>query len=193
MRTSCSEFPNDNNMLHAGTIGWFAFDGWRFERPRPVGAEREVQREVPEADVSGVRLAVEAEHEDEIQDERAVAPVVTSELPPPLDPFNVFVATLADACIAADELVAAAEIPDLFFREILPACLAEGALDELRGWRRILRGESDDLAPCGPLPLDEWSAALLGRLCQKDAKAHALRRELRARGIAAYGLVDAAA
>jgi hypothetical protein len=110
-----------------------------------------------------------------------------------MDPFNVFVATLAVACIAVDELVAAAEIPDVFFREALPPDTGPGKLEELRAWRQILRGESDDLAPCGPLPLDEWSASLLARLCQKDTKMHALRRELRARGIAAYGLVDAAA
>ena len=119
--------------------------------------------------------------------------LATSELPPPMDPFNIFVQTLADACIASDELVTAAALPDLFFREQVVEGLDEAIVGEMRGWRAILRGESDDLEPCGALSLDEWAADLLARLCQKVSKAQVLRRELRSRGIAAYGLVDLAA
>jgi hypothetical protein len=142
----------------------------------------------------------------------------SSELPPaPDDPFAVFVCTLADACLAAGELAVAGLLPSLLFS----GQLAEGKGDDLAlaelvergwlmpdeggyrmreqlmaeaaGWRAILRGTSDDLAPCGPLPLDEWAAHLAAGLCAKPEKEPVFRRELRSRGVAAFGLVEAAA
>ena len=60
-------------------------------------------------------------------------------------------------------------------------------------WRAILRGESVDFAACGSKSLDEWASASLAHFLNTRTKAGALRRELRARGVAAYGLVMEAA
>jgi hypothetical protein len=40
--------------------------------------------------------------------------------------------------------------------------------------------------------LDEWAADLLARLLGAPARATGLRRDLRSRGVAAFGLVEAA-
>lgn len=142
----------------------------------------------------------------------------TSELPPASDdPFATFVMAIADACLASQELSVAALLPALLFRgrvepgqaddDAVRALVATGVLEpdgdawvvgarlggEVEGWKAILRGTSDDLGPCGPLALDEWSAHLAALLCAKPEKETALRREIRSRGVAAFGLVEAAA
>jgi hypothetical protein len=50
-----------------------------------------------------------------------------------------------------------------------------------------------DLAACGELPLDEWAALLIASAMGAPGRAAELRRELRARGVAAFGLVCRAA
>ena len=63
-------------------------------------------------------------------------------------------------------------------------------------WQGILRGESEDFAlPNGGSlePLDEWAADVLARVLGTPARADGIRRELRRRGIAAFGLVADAA
>ena len=63
-------------------------------------------------------------------------------------------------------------------------------------WQGILRGESEDfsLPDGGTLePLDEWTADVLARLLGPPARADGIRRDLRRRGIAAFGLVAQAA
>ena len=59
-------------------------------------------------------------------------------------------------------------------------------------WQGILRGESEDFSLCGGT-LDEWTANVLARLLGNAGRADGIRRELRRRGIAAFGLVSAAA
>jgi hypothetical protein len=59
-------------------------------------------------------------------------------------------------------------------------------------WSAVLRGTSDDLDACGGATLDEWAADLLARLLGSAARAPAVRRELRSRGVAAFGLLEAA-
>jgi hypothetical protein len=70
---------------------------------------------------------------------------------------------------------------------------AEGFVRQVLGWQGILRGESDDFDACGAAMLDEWSAALLARVTGNPSRAEGLRRELRLRGVAAFGLVADAA
>ena len=63
-------------------------------------------------------------------------------------------------------------------------------------WQGILRGESEDfsLPDGGALePLDEWAADVLARVLGSPARADAVRRDVRRRGIAAFGLVSEAA
>jgi hypothetical protein len=63
-------------------------------------------------------------------------------------------------------------------------------------WQGILRGETDDFAmPDGGAlePLDEWTADVLARVLGPPARADGIRRDLRRRGVAAFGLVSQAA
>jgi hypothetical protein len=67
---------------------------------------------------------------------------------------------------------------------------------EVQAWQGILRGESEDFAlPGGGAlpPLDEWSADVVARVLGQPSRADGVRRELRRRGIAAFGLVADAA
>ncbi|HWL87452.1 MAG TPA: hypothetical protein VNO21_16725 [Polyangiaceae bacterium] len=58
-------------------------------------------------------------------------------------------------------------------------------------WRSILAGEGGDFSRCGS-NFDDWSADFLARSLGAPAKFDWLKRELRRRGIAAFGLVEAA-
>jgi hypothetical protein len=60
-------------------------------------------------------------------------------------------------------------------------------------WQGILRGESEDFTACGGAALDEWAASALARVLGSPSKAESLRRELRGRGVAAFGLLADAA
>ena len=62
----------------------------------------------------------------------------------------------------------------------------------MNAWRSILLGTSDDFGACGAAMLDEWAADLVARLLGAPSRATALRRDLRSRGVAAFGLVEAA-
>jgi hypothetical protein len=64
---------------------------------------------------------------------------------------------------------------------------------EALAWQGILRGESEDFAACGVSMLDEWSALLVATLLGAPGRADTLKRELRRKGVAAFGLVDLAA
>jgi hypothetical protein len=58
-------------------------------------------------------------------------------------------------------------------------------------WQSMLRGEGGNLAECGESTLDGFTADLIARLVAKPSMASTIRRELRRRGIAAFGMLDA--
>lgn len=60
-------------------------------------------------------------------------------------------------------------------------------------WRGALDGAEPDFSACGTAMLDEWSADLVARLAGTPQKTEILRRELRGRGVAAFGLLVEAA
>jgi hypothetical protein len=132
------------------------------------------------------------------------------------DPFAVFVRTLVEVAENAGCPMAAALLPALLrggdvvtdglSEAAVDALIAGGVLartssglvsaDTLRAtacaWRAILCGKSEDFSACGSRMLDEWAADLVARIIASPAKTEQLRRELRARGVAAFGLVLAA-
>lgn len=123
----------------------------------------------------------------------------TSELPPASDdPFTTLVCTLADVAIGAGSPNVASMLPGLLFDGRVPDQMANiagiwesGALDPsfeatVSAWRAILRGTSEDFSDCGML--DEWASDLLARLLDAKDTTPRLRQELRARGVAAFGL-----
>jgi hypothetical protein len=109
------------------------------------------------------------------------APLVSTPPPAMESPYEVFLQTLSSVACEAGQTMAASEIG---------AALADDAV--ARAWRAILCGESEDFSLCGT-PLDEWASATLARLLSAPQKAAQLRRELRARGVAAFGLIEIAA
>ncbi len=70
---------------------------------------------------------------------------------------------------------------------------AEAFARQVIGWQGVLRGESEDFDACGSAMLDEWCANLVARAMGQPGRAEGLRRELRRRGVAAFGLVADAA
>lgn len=148
-------------------------------------------------------------------DEGALRPVLhdSTVLPvAPDDPFTLLVCTLADVAIGAGSPYVASLLPALLLDGRLPEPLSESLADTLRAagiwdgaevtpsfiavtraWSAILHGTSDDFSACGPSMLDEWAANLLACLLGAPANAFSLRKELRSRGVAAFGLVDVAA
>jgi hypothetical protein len=70
---------------------------------------------------------------------------------------------------------------------------AEAFARQVAGWQGVLRGESEDFGACGAAMLDEWCANVIARAMGNASRAEGLRRELRRRGVAAFGLVADAA
>jgi hypothetical protein len=68
---------------------------------------------------------------------------------------------------------------------------AEAVSREVVAWQGILRGESEDFGACGGAMLDEWCAGLLAKILGSPARVEGLRRDLRGRGVAAFGLLAA--
>jgi hypothetical protein len=57
-------------------------------------------------------------------------------------------------------------------------------------WESILRGEAGDLSACGEATLDSWTADVVARLVAHPDRAATIRRDLRRRGIAAFGMLS---
>jgi hypothetical protein len=132
------------------------------------------------------------------------------------DPFATFVCTLVEVASEAGCEKAAAILPALLDEgrvvagvlsvTVTDALLSNGLLvstpaglvggesfrQTAAAWRAVLRGDSEDFSACGTRMLDEWAADLVAALVAAPSKSERLRRELRMRGIAAFGLVLAA-
>ncbi|HEY2511863.1 MAG TPA: hypothetical protein VGI39_13435 [Polyangiaceae bacterium] len=110
-----------------------------------------------------------------------VAPELEAAAP---DAYAGFLGTLAEAARAIGESAARDELRDRFEAALRTDGVAAA-------WAAILRGEGEDFSVCGT-PLDEWAAATAAGILGAPHKAAQLRRELRARGVAAFGLIQAA-
>ena len=127
------------------------------------------------------------------------------------DPYTILLSTLVDVALGAGSPYVASVLPALLFegrmedgmpadvvQALAEADIARGAelsptfVARMNAWRAILMGTSDDFGACGAAMLDEWAADLVARLLGAPSRATALRRELRSRGVAAFGLVEAA-
>lgn len=166
-----AEFPHDNPELFSGP-GWLAVE--------PCGGPKAIawasQRDLHYGAASVELVAVPA------------AP------PEPVAPAEL---TDCDRLLAAVRSVvpdpAAAADFERFFRTGSAEAFAPGATQALvaSGWRGLLTGEHSDLAQCGDCPLDEWVSALVGKRLGYDTAATAgLRRALRKRGVAAFGMLS---
>jgi hypothetical protein len=59
-----------------------------------------------------------------------------------------------------------------------------------RAWHRVLRGETNDLRIASGMLLDEWAAGAIASAFEDPSAQLALRRELRARGVCAFGVLE---
>jgi hypothetical protein len=155
------------------------------------------------------------EPEDDIEVVEELEPIDFDPVSDDGDPFAAFVRMLVEVAVEAGCDKTAAILPALLDEgrvapgglpeNVIEALLANGTLartesglvggEALRGnaaaWRAILRGDSEDFSSCGPRMLDEWAAHLVASLALAPAKTEGLRRKLRTRGVAAFGLVAA--
>jgi hypothetical protein len=199
------EFPSDNPEL------------WR-ARPSNVPlalaldvaleAAPETEPEVEVADFDDADFAVVEE----------VVPAAPAP-PPAEDPFRVFVRTLVEVALAAGTSarvvailpamlgaarldVQALEALDAGALEMLVAAnllartesgaftRSDSLVATAQAWRATLLGEEAVLSVSSTL--DEWSAHIVATLAAAPERREIVRRELRSRGIAAFGLIEAA-
>ena len=202
--SASAEFPNDNPELHEGAI-WVcletcapamavieprvtplavASDGAIEPPPGPLVLDLAAEAAIHPSPIEGEGEDYDGDEHEGGDDIEVVDELEGFEVGPtePSEPFSIFVRKLAEVALAAGGSDAAA---------LVPSALADEAT--ARAWRAIINGESEDFAACGAKPLDEWASELVARLVSAPNRAAQLRRELRARGIAAFGLVlDAA-
>jgi len=121
------------------------------------------------------------------------------DVPSSTDPFAMLVSVVEDVAhgAGADD-VAMASLACLLGRTRLDASAPDATTHHVLraqalAWQGILRSESDDFGACGGAMLDEWCAALIAAVLGPTARADMLKRELRRRGVAAFGLVEQAA
>jgi hypothetical protein len=160
----CAEYPNDNPALHRGVT-------WVCESV--LGAPVAVPAEI-------VSAADDFDDEIEIVDDLDAPRIEPTALED--DRFSTFVRMLVDIVHTSGDGAAA---------DRLTAALASDPT--ARAWRAIILSESDDFAACGAKTLDEWAADLVAQALTAPSKTEIVRRELRARGVAAFGLVPDAA
>jgi hypothetical protein len=89
------------------------------------------------------------------------------------------------------ETLAAVAVAEGGTAEVVRGILEGADAGTAAAWRAVLRGEVDDISTCGIAMLDEWASDVVARAIGAPGKAAQLRRELRARGVCAFGLVAA--
>jgi hypothetical protein len=138
---------------------------------------------------------------------RAVAP--TEPVRREADPCDHLVQALVGAAQALGSTRAAAALPALIHEgrlegvaeETCATLSARGYLDKdgamtsafsatLAAWLDVVRGKTTDLGACGAATLDTWAADLICALSGAPrSRSGDYRRELRRRGVAAFGLI----
>jgi len=151
---------------------------------------------VLEADDEGDDIEIVDELSFDEVVEESPAPEVVGE-PATDDPFVALAEVLesvARGAGAAEGAIASLRI--VLGRERVTAETGDELLvlrEQAAAWQGILRGDSEDFGACGVSSLDEWSSIAVARCMGEMARADGLRRELRRRGVAAFGLVIEAA
>ena len=69
--------------------------------------------------------------------------------------------------------------------------IADAFAETARAFRQLLRGETNDFSNCAET-LDDWAARLVAAVLPDPLPQAEVRRELRRRGIAAFGMLAAA-
>jgi hypothetical protein len=194
-KTPCSEFPNDNPDLHDGP-SWYAADE-------------------DDSYVDSIEVLDELVFDTAPEDEPA-APEAEPASHAPADPFYTLVAAMESSAMALgatpnsiallramlgatrmDTIEPTAALDDLVSAGLVSQSTmgfvrSERLTREVVAWQDILREKSDDFAACGSAALDEWASNLVTRVLGGALRPDAVRRDLRKRGVAAFGLLAAA-
>ncbi len=183
--------------------------------PAAVAAAPVVEVEVPVAvAASQVAIAVAVSEPAEIVGTGIDRAEEAAQNAPECDPIAAFVQAVTEVALAYGPAETAAQLEALFHfgtfdaDELSPSAQAalfegkilepvdggvrptEGFTSTSAAWRSILRGEPGDLSACGESTLDTWTADLVARLVASPDKASTIRRDLRRRGIAAFGMLS---
>jgi len=180
------------------------------ESVEPGDARHDEAPQAPQEEADVIEVVEELAFEDAV-DERAPG----DSCPDPFEAFAsvlVEVATMSGAdpravgCLRA--LLGQSRLDGMVLEESATEALVAGALVEqtdrglarapgftslVLAWQGILRGESEDFGPCGAASLDEWAANVVARVLGTSSRTEGIRRELRRRGVAAFGFIADAA
>ena len=194
---SAAEFPHDNPEFDRGAL-WVRSALCFFATPS----------------VSPPPLAPPPAPAPEPTSATAATIATATATPTPSDPLDTFVRVVTEVALAHGPAEIAPHIESLFhfgacaadaLSPNVRAALCEGKIlemsdDDVRpttsfastraAWEHILRGESGDLSACGDSTLDSWTADVIACLIASPDKAATIRRDLRRRGIAAFGMLD---
>lgn len=196
-----AEFPHDNPELFGGP-GWLAVEPCG--RPRAVASpsQRHLHYQVPSVEPPGCRADPAGEPEKApkaamVSDfDRFLAAVrkVTCDADP--HAALLVVRFLSEGAWSPDGLTPAAQntlVGRGFASRAAVGCQLEPRTEQtVEGWRRLLLGQAGDLSACGDTTLDDWASAFVGACLGYDAAATAaVRRALRQRGVAAFGMLAA--
>lgn len=204
---ACAEFPNANPLLYREPVREVA----QAVPATPTVAETEAVAETePEAGTDPTPPVLEADDEtddielegeieivDDLVIEGAVDETPSLAPPAPDDPFDALVGVLEEVARGAGASDDAMNTLRMLLGRERIAADASAEHSSFRtaaaAWCAILRGESEDFSACGASALDEWCSMLVAAALGEPARADGLRRELRRRGVAAFGLVVEAA
>lgn len=200
-RPGAAEFPHDNPLVDrlALWVGSALCELEAAARAAPASDDPETMPETANPSPSAHELAPLADATGEPAED---------------DRLALFVRTINEVALAHGAPFAAAHIESLF-KFGVPAALELGAsaraallegnileatddgmhattwfTNASTAWQTILRGEPGDLSACGENTLDNWTADLIARLLANPSMAPIIRRDLRRRGIAAFGMLD---
>jgi len=197
-RPGAAEFPNENPLINRGTL-WIGTGMCGAEMTPTPGKNGLPPTAEPVTPASAATTTPSAAAAPPLHDER----------------IETFVRAITDVARAHGAAEAAAHAESLFkFGTPAPhvlspdarAALLDGNILEATdgcvhatawfastssAWQKMLRGEEGNLAVCGESTLDGWTADLIARLVAKPAMASTIRRDLRRRGIAAFGMLEA--
>jgi hypothetical protein len=193
-RTSSSEFPNANFELHDGAIWICVRPAGRVQpvvRPPSPGADELKSERQPLAEsVAPPRQAKESIEEEPDDYPRLVEALAAVLLEAGATRAAACLRPLLDGDGVESTAIGLENAPakGMIVRAGSRIELSPSALSTARAWRAALSG-SDDLSACEST-LDAWCADLLGSL--SGIPCDQLRRSVRGRGVAAFGLAQAA-
>lgn len=220
-RLVVSEFPNDNPELHDGLV-WAAptpcapaLPTLRLRQSPPVRVLRPEWEPRSDPRASAAPVIVESAPAETAPAEAALAEAAeVTPIEPTASGFEAFIGALSGVLVERGATRAAANVGALLGQKRLgrdafdagtrKVLVARGFIDAKTGrptpefsvvahaWRDVLEGTNGDLSACGSMTLDVWGAELLCALLGARERSDELRRALRQRGVAAFGMLAAA-